>query len=958
MTVWQGQWIWSGEEAESSPRNRWQCFRRRFILSGSVPADAVLSITADSRYVAYVNGVEIGNGPARGWTDEPFYDQYEVGHLLRRGENTLAVLVMHYGVSTFYYVKGRGGLLAQLDGAGDSALCTDALWKTRVCPGQDPRAPRMACQQAFTEQIDGTLYNEDWVTGGYDDSGWDFAHPIGKPGTAPWGCPRPRDIPLLAEETVLPVCVESLASYRPVPLTAAIDLRTQLAPDSTSHVQEIGYLAFLATCLIAKRDTQAVLAFPQASVNFGDCWINGVLYQPDPYEENSFFRQFTVPLRRGTNLFVMDVSGYDHGRGFHFGLDSRDPVTLRSPLGESAETAWATAGPMDMVVKYDYAPGRLLCYENAEYRHIRQELQTGNTSALFDYLRPVPPNLVSRADVFVQSTWRPRRTTHPVPLPMQAVCSRMSATLPLYDGESTEIVLDFGSEWSGYIEFEVDTSSGTILDFYGYEYQFDGWRQDTYSLDNTLRYVCREGRQTYRSKVRRGFRYLMLSVTGAARPVRLYSLCMRQSNYPVAEIGRFSCSDAQLEEIWRMGQRTMRICMEDTFVDCPCEQTYWVADARNEALINYSLFGGADIVKRGLRLVPGSRRYTPYYTSHAPTGWANVIPNFTFCWVMACLECYEWSGERSFLEEMWPHICFTLDHYLQKIDAQGLLWMQGWNFLDWAPIDQPDDGIVTHQNAFFCRALWAAAQIGRFLDEPDAALRYAEAADALKEAINRYLWDDARHAYIDCIHVDGVRSTVFSIQTQIVTYAAGIPDEDRCAFLETYLERCPEDFVKSGSPFISFFHYECLMRKKRVDVMLADMRSHYGQMLERGARTCWEMYPTPEQFQNKKIPLTRSHCHAWAAAPCYYLGAYILGVRSVGPGWTDVIVAPEPAGLRWARGTIPLPNGGRVDVAWAITNSDGSGVDCIHIQVGKPSEITVTVQPPPGMLHQVTIESI
>ena len=180
MTVWQGQWIWSGEEAESSPRNRWQCFRRRFILSGSVPADAVLSITADSRYVAYVNGVEIGNGPARGWTDEPFYDQYEVGHLLRRGENTLAVLVMHYGVSTFYYVKGRGGLLAQLDGAGDSALCTDALWKTRVCPGQEPRAPRMACQQAFTEQIDGTLYNEDWVTGGFWPSVFVFFHPISK----------------------------------------------------------------------------------------------------------------------------------------------------------------------------------------------------------------------------------------------------------------------------------------------------------------------------------------------------------------------------------------------------------------------------------------------------------------------------------------------------------------------------------------------------------------------------------------------------------------------------------------------------------------------------------------------------------------------------------------------------------------------------------------------------------
>ena len=88
------------------------------------------------------------------------------------------------------------------------------------------------------------------------------------------------------------MCVESLASYRPVPLTAAIDLRTQLAPDSTSHVQEIGYLAFLATCLIAKRDTQAVLAFPQASAFY----ISRIRMRRTAFFGNLLFRCAGAPI--------------------------------------------------------------------------------------------------------------------------------------------------------------------------------------------------------------------------------------------------------------------------------------------------------------------------------------------------------------------------------------------------------------------------------------------------------------------------------------------------------------------------------------------------------------------------------------------------------------------------------------------------------------------------------------
>ncbi len=77
--------------------------------------------------------------------------------------------------------------------------------------------------------------------------------------------------------------------------------------------------------------------------------------------------------------------------------------------------------------------------------------------------------------------------------------------------------------------------------------------------------------------------------------------------------------------------------MEDTFVDCPAfEQVFWVGDSRNEALVSNYLYGVNDIVKRCLRLVPGSKDQTPLYADQVPSGWSSVIPNWTFFWAIAC----------------------------------------------------------------------------------------------------------------------------------------------------------------------------------------------------------------------------------------------------------------------------------------------------------------------------------
>jgi hypothetical protein len=57
-------------------------------------AQALVHVSADSRYLLYVNGRRVGRGPARGDIHHHFYDTFDLTPLLQPGRNVIAALVM------------------------------------------------------------------------------------------------------------------------------------------------------------------------------------------------------------------------------------------------------------------------------------------------------------------------------------------------------------------------------------------------------------------------------------------------------------------------------------------------------------------------------------------------------------------------------------------------------------------------------------------------------------------------------------------------------------------------------------------------------------------------------------------------------------------------------------------------------------------------------------------------
>jgi hypothetical protein len=378
------------------------------------------------------------------------------------------------------------------------------------------------------------------------------------------------------------------------------------------------------------------------------------------------------------------------------------------------------------------------------------------------------------------------------------------------------------------------------------------------------------------------------------------------------ERGKFVSNDPLLNEIWKMGRYTTRLCMEDTFVDCPAyEQTFYVGDSRNEGLVNYAAFGEHLLSRRCLLLAADSLKCSPVVESHVPSGWKNILPAWSLLWVLACEEFYQVTGDLKFVRKIYPAIARQNSNFAEML-IDGLVSINALNMLDWAPMDTPNDAIaVTHQNAWYAESLRRSAILAGILGKKQEAKKWLDIRERVKKAINRRLWNEKRKAYIDCIRRDGTRSLVISQQTNTVVFLCDCATARRMGIIENYIATCPADFVKAGSPFMMFFTFEALARSGNFENILKLIRKHWGFMLNRGATTCWEMFPG--FYSDGRW--TRSHCHAWSAAPTYFLSAYQLGIVPEEAGFRRVRIEPKPAGLKWVKGTTPTPHG-EIKVSW------------------------------------------
>lgn len=145
---WKAHWIWSERPDPGTgafaggppdrPADRFVLAARWFELDDA-SAPARCRVTADGRYVLYLNGTELSRGPVRSEAGLLVYDEVDLSPAVRPGRNVLTALVRHYGSAVAHWKPsgamgsvGQGGFLLEGalggDGAGAVDISTDKRW--------------------------------------------------------------------------------------------------------------------------------------------------------------------------------------------------------------------------------------------------------------------------------------------------------------------------------------------------------------------------------------------------------------------------------------------------------------------------------------------------------------------------------------------------------------------------------------------------------------------------------------------------------------------------------------------------------------------------------------------------------------------------------------------------------------------------------------------------------------
>lgn len=515
------------------------------------------------------------------------------------------------------------------------------------------------------------------------------------------------------------------------------------------------------------------------------------------------------------------------------------------------------------------------------------------------------------------------------------------------DGEDIYLLYDFGEEVSGYIDFDIDAADGAggRVDI-AYDEVLrigetpSGLKHDWGGASN-VRYadqlILRDGEQTFQNFGHRAFRYARLAIRGVKAPITLTSIGIYESTYPVNRRGIFTCSDARLDKIWEIGRRTLQLCMDDRYMDCPWrERAQWVGDAKVEALGAHYCFGDNKLHKRFLRQIALSQYADGHTLPVGPGDWeehqANPIPGFTAIWIHSIWDYYTLTGDREFCASLQPYALRAIEWlHSQGAGEGGLLTkIPGWNFTDWAPgLSNGNDGLRAPVNLFYLKALRTASALSTLANDSATAASLASQANALAEAFNRLFWNEERNGWAD-LSEDGHGSETLSQQTNSLAVLYGIGDETRRHDAVSRLLTDPT-WTQIGSPYFSYYLLGALFARAQHDEALQYIRRQWGMMLDAGATTWWE------EFHGKS-----SRCHAWSIGPTVDLMTQFLGVEAAEPGFGSVRIAPHLGDLKWAKGVVPTPQGD-IAVNWQRTDSGLT----LHVSAPRAVSLEITVPASP-----------
>jgi alpha-L-rhamnosidase len=485
--------------------------------------------------------------------------------------------------------------------------------------------------------------------------------------------------------------------------------------------------------------------------------------------------------------------------------------------------------------------------------------------------------------------------------------------------QAQSILVDFGKETFGFIKLHGLKGKGNVGIYYG-ESQEEALATETCeTLDHLQLQVAVNTDSTL--PLSKAFRYVYVKYDPG---ISIDSVSSLYEYADVQERGSFRCSDDLINRIYDVSKYTFRLNTREFFIDgIKRDRWIWSGDAYQSYLMNYYLYFDEPTVTRTLFALRGK---------DPVTGHINTIMDYTFYWFLGIYDHYLYTGDESFVQQLYPRMVSLMDYCLSRRNADGL--MEGlagdWIFIDWAD-KLSKKGAVSFEQLLFARSLETMALCAGITGDKKRQQEYDKLSNELRVKLFLYYWNEQKQAL--------VHSRTSNTQDQNVTRYANMfaiffdyfNEQQKQAVKKSVLLN--DNIQKITTPYMRFYELEALCAMGEQSYVLKEMKSYWGGMLDLGATSFWEEYnPNKKGTEHLAMygrPFGKSLCHAWGASPLYLLGKYYLGVKPSSPGYATYVVEPKLGGLQWMEGKIPTRNG-TIDVYCSekeikVTSATGTG---------------------------------
>lgn len=380
--------------------------------------------------------------------------------------------------------------------------------------------------------------------------------------------------------------------------------------------------------------------------------------------------------------------------------------------------------------------------------------------------------------------------------------------------------------------------------------------------------------------------------------VKVLELGYRETGYPIDLTGSFSATDEWMNVLWKKAVTTQRLCMRDSFMDCPDrERSSWPGDYANMIELCGYAFGGTadDMIRKSFAELVGWKTKDGILWGAVPTGrfigsYREIPAQSQAALSIGLRDYWRNSGDISFLEFMYSHV----RDYLLKIyhlNPDGSVnhrgpWKKAWGpgtqcWYDW----KSEQDLPLMDQTWYACCMLTLSEFAQVLDYPEDKKECLTRWERIKSFISNW-WSQEKGGYHspDYAFLPDSRGNALAVLANLV------PQEYFQPITEVLRSRM------NNSIYMEKYVIDALFRLKRPDLALERIQQRYGPSLESKYSTL------PEHFEEESN-------HAWGVGPAATLIREVVGLKPDRPGWKIFLIQPADVRTEQCSASINTPHG-------------------------------------------------